>query len=98
MTNPIFDGIGPQGIYYIVLAAARAAGIPEVHPHDLRRTSARLAHQGGADMSQIQQSLGHSSVKTTELYISAQQEIRPGKAAFDQIKFDEEESVWTVTE
>lgn len=91
MASPIFGGIGPQGIYYVVLAAARAAGIPEIRPHDLRRTCAKLALSGGADVIQIQKNLGHSSVQTTERYLGTDLEIRPGKAAFDMIQFDEDE-------
>ena len=44
-------------------------------PHDLRRTGAKLAHKAGAPIDQIQLMLGHSSVKTTELYLGVQQDL-----------------------
>ena len=47
----------------------------EVRPHDLRRTFAKLAHKGAAPIEQIQLSLGHSSVQTTERYIGVQQDL-----------------------
>ena len=50
-----------------------AMGLPQVAPHDLRRTFAYLAYQGGAPMEQIQLSLGHASIKTTERYIGIRQ-------------------------
>jgi site-specific recombinase XerD len=44
-----------------------------VAPHDLRRSFAKLAYQGGSPIEQIQQSLGHASIKTTEDYIGIDQ-------------------------
>ena len=46
-----------------------------VHPHDLRRTFAKLAHKGDAPIEQIQLSLGHSSIQTTEKYLGVQQDL-----------------------
>lgn len=45
------------------------SGLP---PHDLRRTHAKLAHLGNADILQISLSLGHESVETTQKYIGAE--------------------------
>jgi integrase len=51
----------------------------EVHvvaaPHDLRRTFAKLAHKGGSPVDQIQLSLGHSSMQTTERYLGVDQNL-----------------------
>lgn len=46
-----------------------------MRPHDLRRTFAKLAHKGGASIDQIQLSLGHSSVQTTERYLGVDQDL-----------------------
>jgi site-specific recombinase XerD len=46
-----------------------------VAPHDLRRTFAKLAYQGGSPIEQIQKSLGHASIKTTEAYIGIDQDF-----------------------
>lgn len=43
--------------------------------HDLRRTFAKLAHKGGAGIDQIQLSLGHASIKTTERYLGVAQDL-----------------------
>lgn len=43
--------------------------------HDLRRTFAKLAHKGNARLEQIQLSLGHASIKTTERYLGVQQDL-----------------------
>ena len=42
-------------------------------PHDLRRTCARLCHQAGGELEQIQFLLGHVSVQTTERYLGCKQ-------------------------
>jgi site-specific recombinase XerD len=46
-----------------------------IAPHDLRRTYAKLAHKGGAKLDQIQISLGHASIQTTERYLGIQQDL-----------------------
>ena len=67
--------ISPQAVYQIVKGYAGRA-TSEIAPHDLRRSFARLAHLGRAPMEQIQLSLGHSSVVTTEIYLGVKQDLR----------------------
>ena len=50
-------------------------GVPDLAPHDLRRTVAKLAHKGRAALEQIQLSLGHASVQTTERYLGVRQDL-----------------------
>ena len=47
----------------------------KITPHDLRRTFAKLAHQGRAPLEQIQISLGHASIQTTERYLGLKQNL-----------------------
>ena len=49
--------------------------VPKLAPHDLRRTFAKLAHKGKAALEQIQLSLGHASVTTTERYLGVRQDL-----------------------
>lgn len=60
------EAMSTQAVYYVVQQYAPAG----VAPHDLRRTFAKLAHKGGAPIEQISMTLGHSSVQTTERYLS----------------------------
>ncbi len=68
------NGITPQAIYNTVSRYAAEAGF-DVAAHDLRRTFAKLAHKGGALLDQIQLTLGHASVQTTERYLGIEQDL-----------------------
>jgi site-specific recombinase XerD len=69
------DCMTAQSIFEVVRRDAAEAGFPNIRPHDLRRSFARLAHKGGSPLEQIQLSLAHSSVQTTERYIGVQQDL-----------------------
>ena len=68
------DGMTAQAVFDVVKLYAQQIGV-DVRPHDLRRTFAKLAHKGNSPIEQIQLSLGHSSVQTTERYIGVQQDL-----------------------
>ena len=63
-----------QAIYDVVLEYARKSGF-SLAPHDCRRTFAKLAHKGGSPIEQIQYSLGHASIRTTEIYLGIEQNL-----------------------
>lgn len=69
------QGITPQAIYNIIVGYAEELKKKGVAPHDLRRTFAKLAHKGGAAIDQIQLSLGHESIQTTENYLGVEQDL-----------------------
>lgn len=71
----IGDGITPQAIYNIIVGYAEGLKNKGVAPHDLRRTFAKLAHKGGSAIDQIQLSLGHESIQTTEGYLGVEQDL-----------------------
>ncbi len=81
------DRIGAQAVYEIVMTYACRLGL-RLAPHDLRRTHARLARDGGASLEQIQIALGHSSISTTERYLGLRQNLTdaPGDHIAVQLK------------
>lgn len=68
------DSMTAQAIFNMVKEYAQQIGV-NLAPHDLRRTFAKLAHKGKSPLEQIQLSLGHSSVQTTERYIGVTQDL-----------------------
>jgi integrase len=64
------ESMTAQGIYNMVRGY-----LPGIACHDLRRSFAKLAHKGGAALEQIQLSLGHASIKTTEVYLGVSQNL-----------------------
>jgi len=68
------EELTPQAVYNVVAQYAESAGL-QVAAHDLRRTFAKLAHKGGAALDQIQLTLGHSSIRTTEQYLGIEQDL-----------------------
>jgi len=68
------DSITPQSVQDLVKEYAGVCGFG-LAAHDLRRTFAKLAHKGGSGIDQIQLSLGHASIKTTERYLGVEQSL-----------------------
>lgn len=68
------EGLTAQAVYLIVRGYAGQLGM-RVAPHDLRRTFAKLAHRGRSPLEQIQLSLGHQSILTTEHYLGVRQSL-----------------------
>jgi site-specific recombinase XerD len=63
-------------VWHVVKDYAAKLGLPQLAPHDLRRSCARLCHVAGGELEQIQFLLGHVSVQTTEKYLGCNQRIR----------------------
>src|SRR3989442_10832890 len=60
------EGLLQNVVWYVVRSCCRRAGLDHIAPHDLRRTCAKLCHDSGGELEQIQFLLGHASVLTTE--------------------------------
>lgn len=67
-------GMSAQSVFVAVKRYARHLKTT-IAPHDLRRTFARLAHKGKAPIEQIQFSLGHASLVTSQRYVGVQQDL-----------------------
>jgi integrase len=80
------NGFTPKVIWSIVKEGAANCGLVGLAPHDLRRTCARLCHQAGGELEQIQFLLGHVSIETTERYLGCKQRFQ--NAVNDAIGLD----------
>ena len=81
------QSLSPSAIRDIVARYGSEIGIPDLAPHDCRRTLARLARDGGAPLESIQASLGHASIETTMRYIASTHAADAG----DYLKFEQTE-------
>lgn len=75
--GPLFTGLGnrnrggrltTQAVYSMLRERTRAAGVPALSPHDMRRTFVSDLLDAGADIATVQRLAGHSSVETTARY------------------------------
>jgi site-specific recombinase XerD len=62
------EKLGTRHAFRIIKEIGKKAGIKDLHPHTLRHTHATNLRRKGADLLLIKESLGHSSVQTTEVY------------------------------
>jgi site-specific recombinase XerD len=78
------NGISQNVVWYVVKTCCERAGLEHIAPHDLRRTCAKLCHDNGGELEQIQFLLGHASVQTTERYLGCKQNLgHPVNDLFD---------------
>ena len=78
------EGISQNVVWYVVKACCEKVGLEHIAPHDLRRTCAKLCHDSGGEIEQIQFLLGHASVQTTERYLGCKQNL--GSPVNDRFK------------
>jgi integrase/recombinase XerD len=62
-------------VWQVLQPYAKAAGVPGIAPHDLRRSFAKMCRGAGGRLDQIQFLLGHASVQTTERYLGTKQDL-----------------------
>jgi site-specific recombinase XerD len=69
------EGMSSDAIADVVFAHAAPLQL-DVAAHDCRRTFAKLALKGGARLEQIQLSLGHQSIQTTQRYLGVELDLQ----------------------
>lgn len=68
------DDMTDQAVADVVTSYGDQLGV-DLAAHDLRRTFAKLAHKAGGRVDQIQFTLGHASMATTERYLGIDQDL-----------------------
>jgi len=67
--NPRGEQLTRQGLWLIIKGYAREAGLAEsITPHTLRHSFAAYLLDGGADLKDVQELLGHANISTTQVY------------------------------
>jgi site-specific recombinase XerD len=69
------EGLGEKVVWQMLRQYADATGVPDIAPHDARRTCAKLCRAAGGELEQIQMLLGHARVQTTERYLGTKQDL-----------------------
>jgi integrase len=64
------DRLASQAVFQIVRKHGALIGLPEIDPHDLRRTFAQIGFEAGVPITQISKQLGHSNITTTQRYLN----------------------------
>ena len=79
------ENAAEQEIYRIVKRYAGQIQV-ELAPHDLRRTYAKLSRKAGAPLEQIQLTLGHESLSTTERYLGSDLDFKQSPSDLIEVK------------
>jgi integrase len=75
--------IGFEGVKSGFRRAREAAGMPEVHFHDLRHSCATILLGLGAELHTVREILGHTSITTTERYAHVM--VQPQREALEKL-------------
>lgn len=69
------DSLSAVSLFKIVQAHGQRIGLPNLAPHDLRRTYAQFGYENGVDIGEISRLLGHSSIRTTQRYLNLEMNL-----------------------
>lgn len=60
--------LSPRAVWGLIDRAARALGLPHIHPHDFRHWRATQMLQAGVPIDQVQRFHNHRSIRSTQNY------------------------------
>jgi len=69
LSDPLFRKFGEKEVYRVVKKYSRLALEKDLRPHEIRHARATHLEKQGATVRMIQLYLGHSTIRTTEIYL-----------------------------
>lgn len=88
MSKTLGKSMSSVSIFKLVGRYGAMIGIPELTPHDMRRTFAQLAYEAEIPLTQISALLGHSSIKTTQEYLDLSTDLETTASDFIPLSGD----------
>jgi len=82
------DSMSAVAVFHLVQKYGAEIGIPDLAPHDLRRTYAQLGYEAGVPITQIKELLGHASVATTQKYLDLSLDLETTASDFIPLSGD----------
>lgn len=83
--NDVYAPLTTRGVHYLWQRYAKKAGIEKSSPHSARVSFATEASANSCDIKDLQQTLGHSDIRTTQCYIHA--DVNHAKSASFAVSF-----------
>ena len=75
-------------IFHLVNKYGKKIGLPNLAPHDLRRTFAQLGYEAGVSITQLSVLLGHSSIDVTQKYLNLDLDLETTASDFIPLSGD----------
>jgi integrase len=88
MKKELGESLSAVGAFQIVRRYGALIGVPELDPHDLRRTYAQLGYEAGVPITQIKELLAHASVATTQKYLDLSLDLETTASDFIPLSGD----------
>lgn len=88
MKKQLGKSMSSVAIFQLVNKYGNKIGLPQLAPHDLRRTYAQLGYESGVTITQMSTLLGHSSVATTQKYLDLSLDLETTASDFIPLSGD----------
>jgi len=82
------ESMSGVAIFHLVNKYGKKIGLPDLAPHDSRRTFAQLGYEAGVPITQLSVLLGHSSIDVTQKYLNLELNLESTASDFIPLSGD----------